>query len=341
MTDSAARRADLVFEGGGVKGIGLAGAFRELDDQRYAPQCVAGTSAGAITAALVAAGYRGAELEKIVLHDMQFQKFADHRGLARFGAPGELAAFLKTRGLHSGDYFLAWIRKLLTAKGIRHFADLRDPAAGEPARQYRLQVIASDLSQRSLLVLPRDADQLGCSPDELEVALAVRMSMSIPVFFKPVTVTDRTGQRHVIVDGGLLSNFPVWLFDCSGRRPSFPTFGLLLQTPGQSTPLVAPKPGAEPRVGPIKSNLSFFRSIGETMMEAHDRLYVASANYARTIPIPTLGVGTTEFGIAPQRARDLFESGRTAARAFLSTWDFDAWVAQFRPGTPAPATPAA
>ena len=41
---------DLVFEGGGVKGIGLAGAWEALEAENYRPRRVAGTSAGAITA---------------------------------------------------------------------------------------------------------------------------------------------------------------------------------------------------------------------------------------------------------------------------------------------------
>ena len=58
---------DLVCEGGGVKGIGLAGAYSVLEEHGYRPNNVAGTSAGAITAALIAAGYSSAELKKIVL----------------------------------------------------------------------------------------------------------------------------------------------------------------------------------------------------------------------------------------------------------------------------------
>jgi NTE family protein len=69
-----------------------------------------------------------------------------------------------------------------------------------------------------------------------------------------------------------------------------------------------------------------------TMMEAHDRLYVEKAQFARTIPIPTLGVGTTEFGLSKERAQALYDSGRDAAEKFLATWDFDAYVAAFRSG---------
>jgi NTE family protein len=316
--------ADLVFEGGGVKGIGLAGAYRELSDQGYTPGCVAGTSAGAITAALVAAGYSATELEDLVLNQMHFSAFADRPDLG-----SELVEFLHKRGLHSGDYFLGWMRERLAAKGVRTFGDLRDPDAdpGDETRRYKLQVIASDLSARAMLVLPRDAPRLGFDPDSLEVARAVRMSMSIPVFFDPVSIGS-----HLIVDGALLSNFPVWLFDCTTGPPRFPTFGLLLVDPHQEDPLVPVRGDAS--VVPIGSDLDYVKAMVETMLEAHDRFYVEQAQYARTIPIPTLGVGLTEFNIPPERARDLFDSGVKAAREFLATWDFDAYIARFRTGPP-------
>jgi len=67
-------------------------------------------------------------------------------------------------------------------------------------------------------------------------------------------------------------------------------------------------------------------------MEAHDRLYVEKANFARTIPIPTLGIGTTEFDITPSRKEALYQSGRDAATQFLDTWDFDGYIEAFRKG---------
>ncbi len=330
-----ALQADLVFEGGGVKGIGLAGAYRELNDRGYHPACVAGTSAGAITAALVAVGYSGAELEQVVLEQMHFQDFADETFLDHFAAPGELAQFLFTRGMHSGKYFLGWMRDRLKAKGITTFGQLRDPAATDPRRTYRLQVIASDITARSMLVLPRDAAQLGLDPDRLEIAEAVRMSMSIPVFFEPVKQKDaRTGDDHMIVDGGMLSNYPIWLFDTDpGTKPAFPTFGMLLVAPGQTAPLLPTPVGGE-QLPPIRNDIDFVRALAETMMEAHDRFYVNQANYARTIPIPTLGVRTTQFDITPDEARALFESGRTAAKTFLDGWDFQAYIERFRSGAP-------
>lgn len=332
-TDGEEFAVDLVFEGGGVKGIGLAGAYRELTDRGYRPDCVAGTSAGAITAALVAVGYGGAEVEQIVLHGTQFQKFADPAFLDRLGAPGEVAQFLRRRGLHSGKYFLEWMRGHLAAKGVTNFGQLRDPAAGDATRRYRLQVIASDLTGRRMLVLPRDADRLGLDPDALGIAEAVRMSMSIPVFFEPVMQRHGvTGHEHVIVDGGLLSNYPIWLFDSpESATPRFPTFGMLLVAPDQVAPLL-PRPASDASLPTLHSDVDYLKAIAETVMEAHDRFYVEQANYARTIPIPTLGVKATQFDIAPEQVRDLFESGRNAAARFLRSWDFQSYIDRFRSG---------
>jgi len=325
---------DLVFEGGGVKGIGLAGAFFELYEQGYRAECVAGTSAGAITAALVAAGYTGEELKGLILNEMHFPQFADRPRLADLGQAGGVIDVLKDRGLHSGDYFLNWIRERLEAKGLTTFGQLRDDSAEGTPREYRLRVIASDLTDHSMLVLPQDAVKLGVDPDSLSVAEAVRMSMSIPIFFDPVIHTnEQDGRKHMIVDGGMLSNYPIWLFDApKGSRPRFPTFGMLLVAPNQTDPLL-PDPSA-PAQNAMPSLIGYVKAIADTMMQAHDRFYVEQANYARTIPIPTCGVTTTQFEISKKQTEALFESGRTAAGKFLEGWDFEAYLAKFRTGPP-------
>jgi NTE family protein len=328
------KRVDLVFEGGGVKGIGLAGAFGYLDEQGFRPQRVAGTSAGAITAALVAAGYSGEELRSLVLDEMKFKSFEDG-GRWPVSQALEVAAH---KGLHPGKYFESWMRERLEQKGITKFRQLRDAGAdGGDTAQYRLQVIASDITEQRMLVLPRDAQEhLGLDPDELEIAAAVRMSMSIPIFFDPVVYHHprKPHDQRLIVDGGLLSNFPVWLFDTPpGQVPRWPTFGLLLVAPNQQAPLVGGQEPERTDEGKV-SILGFLLAIGHTMMEAHDRLYVEQANYARTIPIDTIGVQTTQFSIDddPELKRRLYESGRNAAAEFLKTWDFDAYIKTFREG---------
>jgi NTE family protein len=325
-------QTDLVFEGGGVKGIGLAGALATLEERGYQPQNVAGTSAGAITAALLAAGYSAAELRDIII-ELDYRDFQDRAWEDKVPLIERSLSLLLDLGLYEGSYFLAWVRERLEAKGVRTFADLVHPEfADDPAYRYKLQVVASDVTTHELLVLPRDARKLGIEPDALDVALAVRMSMSIPIFFEPVRIENpETGRTHVIVDGGMLSNYPVWLFDSDGE-PEWPTFGMLLVEPQPQLPIGARLPKARMEGRGAGAVIDYVKALAQTMMEAHDRLYVEQANYARTIPIPTLGVGTTEFDLTKERAIALFDSGRWAAEKFLDKWDFDAYVAEFRTG---------
>jgi NTE family protein len=323
---------DLVFEGGGVKGIGLAGAFSVLEEQGYKPQNLAGTSAGAITAALIAAGYSSMELKEIVF-GLDFRQFEDPDWQDRIPFVGKGLSVLMEQGVYKGDEFLAWIRELLAAKGVHTFADLKTEWT-DPKYSSRLQVIASDTTARQLLILPRDAAHLGFVPDELEVAFAVRMSMSIPIFFKPVRVPNpQSNDEHVIVDGGMLSNFPVWLFDCEDEEtPDWPTFGLLLVEPDPEVPISERIPRPEPAPRGVRGLVDLLSSMIHTLMEAHDRLYLEQAQYARTIPIPTLGIHTTEFDLRRERARALYDSGRQAAEAFLASWNFQAYIDAFRSG---------
>ncbi|MFL5358325.1 patatin-like phospholipase family protein [Archangium sp.] len=324
---------DLVCEGGGVKGIGLAGAWSLLYERGYRPKRIAGTSAGAITAALIAAGYTGAEVKQVLLPEtgpFDFNQFKDKGWEDRIPGAGPMLSILFQQGIFEGRFFYEWMRGLLANKGVRTFADLPvDDGAS------CLQVIVSDLTARELLVLPRDAARLGFdSPLELEVALAVRMSMSIPLFFEPVRfINPKTNREHLLVDGGMLSNFPVWLFDCGeDQELRWPTFGMLLVEPDPRTPLSERMPKVEHEPKGLKGLGHLLSGLLHTALEAHDRLYLERAQFARTISIPTLGVGTVEFELSNDRAKKLYQSGRDAAEDFLAHWDFEAYKEEFRKG---------
>jgi len=305
---------DLVFEGGGVKGIALVGAFSVLEEEDYEPQNMAGASAGAIVAALIAAGYSSDELKKIIA-ELDYNRFKDEALEDRFPLGGALS-ILKDLGIYEGEAFVEWMSGLLEAKDVRTFGDLIRREDVELKYRYKLQVIASDVTDRRLLVLPRDAPKLGIQdPDDIEVALAVRMS--IPIFFEPVRFANReTGTEHLIVDGGMLSNFPVWLFDA--EAPQWPTFGLKLVQKDPKASLAAELPQPVAPRGGVSQVVGYLRSLVDTMMAAHDRLYIEEHDFEeRTIAIDSLGVGTTEFDLSGQRALVLYQSGRDAARKFL------------------------
>jgi NTE family protein len=331
MAVGKSRFIDLVCEGGGVRGIALVGALEVLEEEGYVVQNRAGTSAGAIVATLHAAGFKAGELHAII-KQTKFTSFVD-LGLLDLVPP---AGIIYEHGVYEGDAFLKWFRSLLRKKDVETFGDLVHPdyADQDPVYRHKVQVIATDLSSRQLLVLPRDADKLGIdNPDELDVALAVRMSMSIPFFFEPVRFTNRqTRKTHVIVDGGVLSNYPVWLFDSDGS-PQWPTFGLRLVEEDAASDAIA-EPLEEMRrlrKGPI-GFYRFGKSLIETMMTAHDRLYIEEAQFARTIPIPTCGISTINFRLSSEDAERLYESGREAAKEFLKRWNFDGYKREYGRG---------
>jgi len=173
-----------------------------------------------------------------------------------------------------------------------------------------------------MLVLPRDIADYGIDPDDLEVARAVRMSMSIPFFFEPVILKDKNNRDCYIVDGGVLSNYPVWIFDDGSANPPWPTIGYKLVEPESNKP------------NTINGPITLFAALFSTMMEAHDARYIEDADFVRTIPIPTLGVQTTEFDLSKKKADDLYEAGRKAAEEFFQHWDFNKYKTQYRQTKP-------
>jgi len=313
--------ADAVFEGGGVKGIGLVGALTAAEEKGYQWVNLAGTSAGAIVAALVASGYHSVELKQIMA-ELDYRLFKDTSLLDNVPFFGPLSSLIFEKGIYEGDYLESWIRGLLMKKGIKTFSDLIiEEFKDDEKYRFKLRVIASDISRGRMLVLPQDIAEYGIQPESLDVAAAVRMSMSIPFFFEPVKLVHKqTHQVNYVVDGGLLSNFPVWLFDTDGSEPSWPTFGFKL---------VEPDAGEPHKIRGLTSMLS---ALFSTMMEAHDALYIKDANYVRTIPIPTLGIKTTEFDITSDRSEALYQSGIQAANKFLADWNFAEYIDQYRRG---------
>ena len=208
---------------------------------------------------------------------------------------------------------------MLEARGIRTFGDLiNEEEKDNPKLRYRLQVVAADCTRGEMLVLPGDIQRYGIQPEALGVARAVRMSMSIPFFFEPITLQDAaTGHTSYIVDGGVLSNYPVGIFDDEAIEDPRPTLGYKLVEPDEGKPRE------------IKGPVSLFSALFSTMMEAHDARYIQDHNFARTIPIKTLGVGTTDFGITQEKSSALFQSGRQAATDFFQRWDYGKWKKKY------------
>ena len=100
--------ADLVLEGGGVKGIGLVGAYAALTQAGYRVHRVAGTSAGAIVGALIAAGMTPIDLQR-VMREIEYPRFEDEGFVDHFGLPGKALSLMFEKGIYEGNFLRNWL----------------------------------------------------------------------------------------------------------------------------------------------------------------------------------------------------------------------------------------
>lgn len=313
------QRADLVLEGGGVKGVALVGAVTALAGAGFSFPRVAGSSAGSVVAVLVAALQRAGEpLSRLA----EIEAAIDYRRFRDGNALGAGIGLLLHEGLYPGRYLADWVGGVLRDLGVERFGDLRSDDDADtglpPERRYRVVVTTSDLSTRRLLRLPWDFAELGLDPDEQSVAEAVRASCAIPGYFQPVRRAGR-----VLVDGGLLSNFPVALFDrADGSRPRWPTFGVKLSARAGARPVT---------VREADDPLDYALAVLQTLLAAQDAAYVDQpCVQQRTVFVDTGDTSSVDFGITAEQRVTLGARGKAAAVDFLSTWDEAAYLARCR-----------
>jgi NTE family protein len=329
QTDDASK-VDLVLQGGGVRGIGLVGAVNTLRAVSYPHvQRVAGTSAGAIVASLIAAGMPPSQMEE-VMRGLNYARFQDASLLAHLGTFGKGLALLLQGGFYKTDFMHGWIASQLEACGVRTWRDLKYTDDGADARlaleqRYKLVVIVSDISRGRMLRLPWDYQTLcDLDPDDLPVADAVTASAAIPFFFQAQHLTcgpDQNNQKLTLTDGGSLSNYPIDIFDRTDSAPSrWPTLGIKLSA------RLTPAAGWHA----INNPITMFQRLFSTMSSAHDNVYVDQESVqARTVFVDTTGTPATDFTLDDQKRDRLFNNGRDAAEVFLKEWNWEQWQKKY------------
>jgi NTE family protein len=185
-----------------------------------------------------------------------------------------------------------------------------------PEHSWRLTVTAADVTRGQFLRLPQDYVRYGLDPDAQPVADAVRASISVPYLFEPARLRHAEGES-LLVDGGLISNYPIDTFDrTDGRASRWPTIGVTL----------APRfpDGAGRLVPPLRALRAvpayrFLEGVVTTAIVGRDQGYLAQPWVsARSIEVDPLGVSPFDFGIDRETAERLYESGRRAAAEFLA-----------------------
>ncbi|WP_096188454.1 patatin-like phospholipase family protein [Evansella halocellulosilytica] len=295
-------KVDGVFAGGGIKALAFVGALEVMNEENIQFERLAGTSAGAMTAALVKAGYNSKEIASL-FDDMKFQQLLDPRiGTTVFPFIRWLRLY-RRMGLYKGDVFESWLKGLLKSKGVSSFADLPEGS---------LKMVAADITNGRILVLPDDLKKYGIIPHSFSVARAIRMSCSLPFFFEPATITDSNGNKSLIVDGGVLSNFPIWIFQKRGQKNlRRPVIGFRLTPSLDSIP---------PRN--VTNALTMLHSMFDTMRNAHDQRYISKDHAKNIVFIPVENVTATQFSLNEEEKQSLIQLGKSKTKAFLKSWSY-------------------
>lgn len=327
-------RADLVLEGGGARGVALVGAAMAMSEAGYGFPRIAGTSAGAMLGGIAAARQRAGEsldgMREIAL-DIDFERFADRGTLGRLAGPFaplvDVGELLVENGMFRGDALHDFVARSLDRYGVRTWADLRlsdDEGTSLPeSHRYALVVTVSDVSRRRLVLLPWDYREYGLDPDTQPVADAIRMSASLPFFFQPAHLRGEEA-TSLMVDGGLLSNYPITVFDrTDGRPPRWPTFGVKLSG----------RPPATPRTHPVDGPLSYLLAVVNTVMTALDaRPLDDPCVRRRTVFLHSKDVSATDFDLDRETKKEMIDDAARVTRDFLAHWDFADYLRECRGG---------
>jgi NTE family protein len=323
---------NLVFEGGGVKGIAYVGALQVLEKEGIIDQVarVGGTSAGAINALMLAAGFDIARTRK-VMSALDFNDFKDdEEGFLR-----DLTRLRKRYGWYKGKFFKDWVGDLLADVGLSRTITL---SGLKQARGRDLYVYATNLSTGFGEVY---------SPEHtprMRVVDAVRRSMSIPLFFTAI----RDDRDDVFVDGGALNNYPVKLFDRlkyidtndharrtdyyraenrklklgSQNRRSYvynkETLGFRLDSEQE---IGVFRDGDEPAREDIDNLRDYTFAVIKTVLNAQENQHLHTDDWHRTVYIDSLGVGTTDFDLTTKQKNALIKSGKEHTERYLTWWN--------------------
>ena len=288
---------DLCCQGGGSKIPALAGGYEAIVNHGFTLSHAIGTSAGAIMAAIAVAGYTTLEIKNILLNT-EFSSFLD-------GGRLKLYNILVHNGIYKGDKLYHFIDDLLKNKGITTFGDLKYDHY-DPKYQYRFKAVTCDVTNSKIAIFPDNLPDYGINPDTFEVAKAIRCSISIPFWFRPIKIS-----RSMFVDGGVGSNYAIWAFD-SEDEPSHPTFGLSLYTNQDSAPKKTNNP------------IRLTKALLATMLQSHDKQFIRPDDFInRTISIPVGDTSPIDFGLSQEKKQWLFNQGTIAANNFLDQWSWN------------------
>ena len=325
---------NLVFEGGGTRGIAYLGAMEVLKRKGILKNIkrIGGTSAGAINALLLGLNYSNDELKEILM-DLDFKKFLDD-------SPGFIRDIgrLKSKfGWYKGDRFHNWIKDRIKKKTGNPNSTFKEIYDMKKEHKFKdIYFIGANISTGFAEVYSYEDRPL------MKVADAVRISMSIPLFFAAI----RKNEGDVCVDGGLINNYPIKLFDrekyvsLNRRKTKYyekynrtlrkiyqeknllvynkETLGFRLDSAKE---IAVFRNHKEPDHKKIKDLFDYAFCLISTIRNIESSMHLHSDDWKRTIYIDTLGVNTFDFNINKTNKLKLVKSGKDCTEKYFVWYD--------------------
>ncbi len=310
---------NLVFEGAGIRGIAYAGVIEELEKSEllHNIEKVGGTSAGAITALMVALGYTSTEINAII-SNTNFNKFND----GRYIFIGGIVRMKNRFGWYRGDRSLKWLEDI-----IEHKTQHADVTFEELSLMgYKdLYVTATCLNRQKLIVFSKE------SYPAMKIKDAVRISMSIPLYFQAIFIDslgtvyknpDENKDLDIVVDGGITGNFPIFMFDSLAevnqkqtRIPDYRTIGFRIDSDSQIQSDLLSKELAPIDIVSFNDYITAFYVF---VLENLNRNSLTKDDWQRTISISSAGISPRIKKLSKSQKEKLINSGKESVRRFLA-----------------------
>lgn len=317
---------NLVFEGGGVRGLAYAGVLEELEKRKIMDniQRVSGSSVGAIFATVVALGYTPQET-KDTMSTINYKLFKDDGFII-----GDIMRFLKNYGWYKGRVLTNTVEQIIrqkTGKKNLTFAQLEELRQKDPLNYKSLFVTGTNVTRQRAEIY-----SYLTTPD-MPIAEAVRISAGTPYYFQAM----RNKEGDILVDGGIAWNYPINMFDHAqyldnpdnGIRykagdkqlTNLETLGFRLMSPSA----IEEEDPTQPRYPKkdIKNVLNFSRAMLDFLTKSANSTHLKDKDFKRTVRINTLDISSTQFDLTPAQVESLVEEGRKAAKEYFDWRDKD------------------
>ena len=302
----------LIFSGGSIKGLAYSGAIEVLEkenilydkNKKLKIKGFAGTSVGSIMATLLAIGYNSRELKQIMIN-MDTKKVLDDK----IGVIRDMINFVKDYGWAPGNYLYEFMGDLIekkTGNPDYTFEQLYND------KNINLVIVGANMNKKKAIYFYSENKNYKNMP----IRKAIRISTCTPFIFEPVEL-----HGNLCVDGGILDNYPIHVFD--GDYPGQPEAVLNLCKPNvrvlglnilTDSSAISYEKNKEIKIDCVAEYAMSFIS---TFMMVNEKRHMVPSYWTRTINIKTPDYPITKFTLTLKEKNELYEMGIVNTQNFF------------------------